>query len=70
MSYPAIRPAFFAVDPEDAHRLALETLKAWGRLPRRTLRGASVGLLGLRFPNRVGLAAGFVAGCVAASSGA
>ncbi len=59
MLYPAIRPALFAVDPERAHRLALEALKAWGRLPRRRLPGSPVELLGLRFPNRVGLAAGF-----------
>jgi dihydroorotate dehydrogenase subfamily 2 len=57
--YPKIRPALFAIDPERAHRLALEALKAWGRLPRRSLPGVSVELLGLRFPNRVGLAAGF-----------
>jgi dihydroorotate dehydrogenase len=57
--YPAIRPALFAIDPERAHRLALEALKAWGRLPRRSLPGEPVELLGLRFPNRLGLAAGF-----------
>lgn len=57
--YPAIRPALFAIEPERAHRLALEALKAWGRLPRRTLPGLPVELLGLRFPNRLGLAAGF-----------
>ena len=57
--YPAIRPALFAVDPERAHRLALEALKGWGRLPRRSLPGEPVDLLGLRFPNRLGLAAGF-----------
>ena len=59
MLYPSIRPALFAIDPERAHRLVLEALKAWGRLPRRRLHGAPVELLGLRFPNRVGLAAGF-----------
>lgn len=59
MLYPALRPALFAVDPERAHRLALEAFKAWGRLPRRRLSGSPVELLGLRFANRVGLAAGF-----------
>ena len=59
MLYPALRPALFAVDPERAHRLVLEALGAWGRLPRRSLPGIPVELLGLRFPNRVGLAAGF-----------
>ena len=57
--YPAIRPALFAIDPERAHRLGLEALKAWGRLPRRNLPGVPIELLGLRFPNRLGLAAGF-----------
>jgi dihydroorotate dehydrogenase len=57
--YPAIRPALFAIDPERAHRLALEALKAWGRLPRRSLPGDPVEILGLTFPNRLGLAAGF-----------
>jgi dihydroorotate dehydrogenase len=57
--YPAIRPALFFIDPERAHRLGLEALKAWGRLPRRHLPGAPVEPLGLRFPNRLGLAAGF-----------
>jgi dihydroorotate dehydrogenase len=57
--YRAIRPALFVVDPERAHRLGLEALRAWGRLPRRSLPGVPVELLGLRFPNRVGLAAGF-----------
>jgi dihydroorotate dehydrogenase len=57
--YRAIRPALFAIDPERAHRLGLEALKAWGQLPRRRLPGVPVDLLGLRFPNRLGLAAGF-----------
>lgn len=57
--YPKIRPALFAIDPERAHRLGLEALKAWGRLPRRSLPGVPVEMLGLRFPNRLGLAAGF-----------
>lgn len=57
--YPALRPALFALDPERAHRLALEALKAWGRLPRRALPGEPADVMGLRFPNRLGLAAGF-----------
>jgi len=59
MLYPTIRPILFALDPERAHRLVLDALKASGRLPGTGARGTPVDLLGLRFPNRVGLAAGF-----------
>jgi dihydroorotate dehydrogenase len=59
MLYPTIRPILFAIDPERAHRLALDALRAAGRLPGGHTRNAPVDLLGLRFPNRVGLAAGF-----------
>jgi dihydroorotate dehydrogenase len=59
MLYPTIRPILFAIDPERAHRLALDALRVAGRLPGRPVRGTPVELMGLRFPNRVGLAAGF-----------
>jgi dihydroorotate dehydrogenase len=59
MLYRFVRPALFALDPERAHRLALETLRTTGRLPARRPVGNPVELMGLRFPNRVGLAAGF-----------
>jgi dihydroorotate dehydrogenase len=60
MLYSAFRPALFTLDPERAHRLALDAARIYGRLPGRPLRGGSgVDLMGLRFPNRVGLAAGF-----------
>lgn len=59
MWYPAIRPVLFALDPERAHRLALEALRMASRRPRRSPPGATVHCMGLRFPNRVGLAAGF-----------
>lgn len=59
MLYPTIRPVLFAIDPERAHRLALDALRVAGRLPRRPLRRSPVDLMGLHFPNRVGLAAGF-----------
>lgn len=59
MWYRAVRPVLFAFDPERAHRLVLEGLQATrGRLAR-PLPGDAVTLMGLRFPNRVGLAAGF-----------
>lgn len=59
MLYPIVRSALFALDPERAHRLTLEALQTAGRLPQRQLPGRPVELMGLRFPNRVGLAAGF-----------
>jgi len=59
MVYSAFRPALFTLDPERAHRLALDAARIYGRLPGRPLGGSGVDLMGLRFPNRVGLAAGF-----------
>jgi dihydroorotate dehydrogenase len=59
MLYPAVRPLLFRLDPERAHRLALQALAAAGRLPGRAPAGTPVELMGLRFANRVGLAAGF-----------
>ncbi|MGH8290153.1 MAG: quinone-dependent dihydroorotate dehydrogenase [Steroidobacteraceae bacterium] len=59
MFYSAFRPALFTLDPERAHRLALDAARLYGRLPGRPLGGSAVNLMGLRFPNRLGLAAGF-----------
>jgi dihydroorotate dehydrogenase len=59
MWYPAIRPALFALDPERAHRLALDAIRLAGRRTLRQRSDSPVECLGLRFPNRVGLAAGF-----------
>lgn len=59
MAYSAFRPALFTLDPERAHKLALDAARLYGRLPGRTLGGTAVNLMGLRFPNRLGLAAGF-----------
>jgi dihydroorotate dehydrogenase len=60
MWYRAIRPALFALDPEKAHRLALEGLRLAGARRTHRLNAVSpVECMGLRFPNRVGLAAGF-----------
>ena len=59
MSYSAFRPALFTLDPERAHKLALDAARLYGRLPDRPLGGSAVNLMGLRFPNRLGLAAGF-----------
>ena len=61
--YPLFRPLLFAADPELAHEVTLAGLDAAARLgiarlvaPR--LPAAPVEVMGLRFPNRVGLAAG------------
>ena len=62
MLYPLLRPALFSLDPEDAHRLTLAGLDAahrlglLGLLPRAAGRPAHV--MGIDFPNPVGLAAG------------
>ncbi len=62
MLYPLIRPALFSLDPEDAHKLTLAGLDLahrsglLGLLPRAA--GRPVHLMGLDFPNPVGLAAG------------
>ena len=59
MLYSTLRPLFFALDPEHAHRLALEAARLASGLSGRRIAGTPVELMGLRFPNRVGLAAGF-----------
>jgi dihydroorotate dehydrogenase len=59
MWYPLARTALFRLDPERAHQLALEGLRALGRLGSVAPPGSPATLMGLRFPNRVGLAAGF-----------
>jgi dihydroorotate dehydrogenase len=58
--YRTLRPALFALEPERAHRLALQAFRlAARRGPRIRTPAAPIKCLGLRFPNRVGLAAGF-----------
>lgn len=60
--YSLIRPLLFKLDPEAAHRLTLKTMKA-GLLPPPgptvTNKALEVNLWGLKFPNPVGLSAGF-----------
>ncbi len=68
LGYALARPALFALDAERAHRLTLAALDCVAGAPvlRTLAAGAMAGapvrdpadLLGLRFPNRVGLAAG------------
>ena len=57
--YPLLRPALFALDPERAHALALEVFRLAGRRYRSVSATAPVECMGLKFPNRLGLAAGF-----------
>ncbi|MDE0038837.1 MAG: quinone-dependent dihydroorotate dehydrogenase [Gammaproteobacteria bacterium] len=57
--YSALRPLLFALPPEFAHNLAFAALRGFGALPASAPPpGTGVELLGLTFPNRIGLAAG------------
>ncbi|GAB6067703.1 quinone-dependent dihydroorotate dehydrogenase [Methylothermus subterraneus] len=57
--YPLIRPLLFRLDPETAHRLTLSALDAAAKfIPRPRRLSCPTEVLGLRFPNPVGLAAG------------
>ena len=64
--FGVIRPALFALSPERAHTLTLAALRM-GLLPSmpRPVKGLEFDLFGLRFPNPVGLAAGFDKNAVA-----
>ena len=60
--YFLIRAGLFWLEPERAHYVALNALRRfawWFRLGNRDGISEPVELLGLSFPNRVGLAAGF-----------
>jgi len=61
--YPLLRPLMFALPTETAHSLALAALDRAHSLnlirPPAPPPLAAVTLMGLHFPNRVGLAAGF-----------
>ncbi len=58
--YPLIRPLLFSCDAETAHELTIGCLRlAGGLLPAaRPLPGTPTTVMGIPFPNRVGLAAG------------
>lgn len=63
LPYPLLRPLLFAVDPEHIHDLTIKALSATQRTPLACAYGQRriddpVTLAGLRFPNRIGLAAG------------
>jgi dihydroorotate dehydrogenase len=58
--YDLIRPAIFRLDPEDAHRLTIAALRLMPRgLAPATDDALAVEVAGLRFPNPLGMAAGF-----------
>jgi dihydroorotate dehydrogenase len=63
MLYPFFRPLLFALDPETAHDLTLAGLDAAAslgvaQLAKPRLPPSPVEVMGLKFPNRIGLAAG------------
>jgi dihydroorotate dehydrogenase len=63
MLYPMFRPLLFALDPERAHQAAFASLDAAARigvaqLAAQCVAQSPVEVMGIGFPNRVGLAAG------------
>ena len=63
MFYSAIRKVFFKFDPEAIHELTIKGFKATGatplnRLYKQTVPSKPVEVMGIKFPNPVGLAAG------------
>jgi dihydroorotate dehydrogenase len=58
--YPLIRPLLFSLPPETAHKLSLNSLEHAAKLglARQKLPADPVTVMGIDFPNRVGLAAG------------
>lgn len=64
MLYELIRPPLFGINPEMAHLAAINTLQNLSRLGllnplKRSSKGCAKTVMGLDFPNPVGLAAGF-----------
>jgi dihydroorotate dehydrogenase len=62
LPYCFVRPFVFALDPETAHELTIggmATLQKTGLVPAyKPVRASPVTVMGLEFPNRIGLAAG------------
>lgn len=60
MLFHLLKPALFALDSETGHRLAIRALAALPlRAPQPTGGPLAIKVAGLRFPNPVGVAAGF-----------
>ena len=57
--YWLIRRLLFAFPPEISHGLALEVIRGWGKIAPLWPKGEGFECMGLSFPNRIGLAAGF-----------
>lgn len=60
MLYDLARPLLFALDAESAHEMSLSALSRLGRLmpPAKPLPATPTTVMGIDFPNKVGLAAG------------
>jgi dihydroorotate dehydrogenase len=59
MLYSLARPLLFSLDPECAHDLSLWSMRNLGGwMPSSCLESEAVEVMGIRFPNRIGLAAG------------
>ena len=58
MLYKLLKPILFSVDTELAHEISLELLNEFSALLPRTRVENSVQVMGIEFPNPVGLAAG------------
>lgn len=58
MIYSLVRPLLFSLDPETAHALTLKSADLLGPLLGHAIPPNPVRMLGLAFPNPVGLAAG------------
>ncbi|MEZ5627633.1 MAG: quinone-dependent dihydroorotate dehydrogenase [Rhodocyclaceae bacterium] len=60
MLYDLIRSVFFSMDAEKAHGLGMNALRLGGHLlpPAQALPAVPTEVMGISFPNRVGLAAG------------
>jgi len=54
-----LKPALFTLDSELAHRLSIAGLRAAPNGPKPKSSGLGIDIAGLRFPNPVGMAAGF-----------
>ena len=60
LPYCLVKPFVFSLDPETAHEMAIAGLRVSGALtgPGTPLPDTPVRVMGLEFPNRIGLAAG------------
>jgi len=63
MFYPAIRKVLFQFDAETIHELTIKGLKSTGKSPlnafyKQSVQNKPVSVMGINFPNPVGLAAG------------